>query len=41
MSLGTDWKWVRIQNTANGMFSPISGRISPSLVFSRPIVWIW
>ena len=28
--LGHRMKWVRIQNTANGMFRPISGRISPS-----------
>jgi hypothetical protein len=28
-STGTDWKWVRIQNTAKGMFRPMSGRISP------------
>ncbi len=30
-------KWARIQNTANGMYSPISGRMIAHLVLRIPM----
>ena len=41
ISLGIDWKWMRIQYTANGMFSPIIGRMNPIRVLSNPMLCIW
>ena len=37
-SSGMFTKWARIQNTANGMNSPMSGRMIAHRVFSSPMV---
>ena len=37
ISLGMLTKWARIQNTANGMNSPMSGRTMARRVFRIPI----